>query len=72
MMLMLGGLGSIPGCIIGGTVITILPEYLRFLKDYYWLVFSVIVLVTSVVLPNGLISIVNPIRRWMAKSKGAK
>jgi len=57
MMLMLGGIGSVPGNIIGAFVITMLPEYLRFLQNYYWLTFSVIILIFSVLLPNGLISL---------------
>ena len=57
MMLMLGGIGSVPGSIIGGSIITILPEILRFLKEYYWLVFSVIILIIILVLPYGLVSI---------------
>lgn len=57
MMLMLGGIGSVPGSILGGIVITLLPEYMRFLKDYYWLIFSVLILVLVVILPNGLVSL---------------
>lgn len=57
MMLMLGGIGSIPGNIIGAGVVTLLPEILRFLKDFYWLIFSVILFVICIILPNGLVSI---------------
>ncbi|RKL62641.1 branched-chain amino acid ABC transporter permease [Thermoanaerobacteraceae bacterium SP2] len=57
MMLMVGGIGSVPGSIIGAIVVTLLPEYLRFLQNYYWLTFSVILLIFSVLLPNGLISL---------------
>lgn len=57
MMMMLGGIGSVPGNILGAIVITTLPEYLRFLKDYYWLIFSVIILVIVIILPHGLISV---------------
>ncbi len=68
MMLMLGGIGDVMGNIIGGSVITLLPEYLRFLDDYYWLVFSTIVFICVIVLPHGLVSLVkNPIWR---KKKG--
>ena len=38
-MLMLGGIGSTSGMIIGAILVTILPELLRFMGDYYQLVF---------------------------------
>lgn len=57
MMLILGGIGTVPGCIIGSIVITLLPEYLRFLQDYYWLIFSAIVFVFILKWPNGVVSI---------------
>ena len=64
MMLVMGGIGTVTGSILGGIVITTLPEYLRFLKDYYWLIFSIIVLICIVLLPNGLVSVFkNPFKK---------
>jgi branched-chain amino acid transport system permease protein len=57
MMLMVGGLGSVPGSVLGAAVITLVPEYMRFLKEYYWLVFSVFTLIFVIFVPNGLISV---------------
>jgi len=57
MMLILGGIGTVPGCIIGSVVITLLPEYLRFLQDYYWLIFSAIVFIFILKWPSGIVSI---------------
>lgn len=59
MMLMIGGIGSTAGNVIGAIIVNILPEMLRFLDSYYWLVFSTVVLVCSVVIPNGLVSVVH-------------
>ena len=56
MMLMLGGIGSVPGIILGAFIVTILPEALRFMSDYYMLVFSLILLLFAVFRPYGLIS----------------
>ena len=61
MMLMLGGIGSIPGNIIGAIIVTILPEMLRFMQNYYWLIFSVILLVIVIVLPKGIVSLFHEI-----------
>lgn len=53
-MLMLGGIGSTAGMIIGAILVTILPELLRFMGDYYQLVFYGIALLLLLVYPLGL------------------
>lgn len=53
-MLMIGGLGSVPGNIVGASLVTILPEILRDFGDYYWIVFSTICLIMAIELPDGL------------------
>lgn len=58
MMLMIGGIGSTSGNILGALIVNLLPELLRFLGNYYWLIFSIIVLLCSIFIPKGLISIV--------------
>lgn len=67
MMLMIGGIGSVPGVIIGAFVITQLPEYLRFLQDVYLLVFAVIGMLFAIFLPNGIVSIFQPIGKFFAR-----
>lgn len=57
MMLMLGGIGSVPGVIIGSFTVTVLPEVFRFMDNYYLLVFAAITLVFALILPNGLVSL---------------
>lgn len=56
-MMVFGGIGTVSGCILGASTITILPEILRFLETYYWLVFSVITLIFVIFLPNGVVSL---------------
>lgn len=56
-MLIIGGSGSVAGSLIGGMVMTILPEVARFLENYYWLVASIITLLFIIFLPNGVISL---------------
>lgn len=63
MMLMLGGIGSVPGIILGAVIVTVLPEMLRFMEDYYMLVFSAILLIFAIFRPYGLISIVYGIKK---------
>lgn len=70
LMMMFGGIGSVPGCIIGATTITVLPELLRFLKSYYWLVFGIITLLFAIFLPYGVVSLFEhngPVARGVKK-----
>jgi branched-chain amino acid transport system permease protein len=72
MMLMLGGIGTVRGSILGGIVITLLPEYLRFLQDYYWLIFGVIILVMVVRFPHGLDYLVQKVFSKIARASRQK
>lgn len=56
-MLVIGGIGSVPGNVLGAIVVTLVPEFLRFMEGYYWLVFSIITLLFVIFLPNGIVSI---------------
>jgi branched-chain amino acid transport system permease protein len=68
-MLIVGGMGSIAGCIIGAVGLTILPELLRFLGQWYLVLYGLGVIVMIVLLPGGLASIAAslPVRRSVAK-----
>ena len=52
-MLMVGGLESVVGCFVGAVVVTGLPEVLRFLGDYYQIVFLTVILIGAIFFPNG-------------------
>lgn len=78
LMMMFGGIGSVPGCIIGAATITILPELLRFLEGYYWLVFGIITLLFAIFLPYGVVSlfdrhglITRAVKKFFAKKEAA-
>ena len=53
-MVVLGGLGSVPGSIVGAMVVTVGPEWLRFLKDYRIIVYTLIILAVLIGAPRGL------------------
>ena len=55
-MLMVGGLGSVVGTIFGSAIVTILPEMLRFLGNYYQIVFCSIILLGAIFFPDGWVS----------------
>ncbi len=69
-MLIMGGETSVAGAIIGTVIITFLPEWLRFLGDYYQAVFGVLVLLILIVMPNGIIGKWAELRAFLAKGKG--
>jgi branched-chain amino acid transport system permease protein len=53
-MLIVGGLGSIAGTILGTALLTVLPEALRFLKDYEELMYGVLLLTALNLMPKGI------------------
>lgn len=54
-LIIIGGLGSIPGVIIGSIVLIGLPEILRPVADYRLLAYSALLIVMMLVRPAGLI-----------------
>lgn len=53
--LLLGGTGSIVGAIVGTIMITLLPEWLRVLQDYYMVVYGAGIVLLMIFLPTGLL-----------------
>ena len=66
-MLVIGGLGTVPGGVIGAILVTITPEILRVLKEYYWFIYSIITLIFVVFLPNGMVSVFASIKHRVLK-----
>ena len=54
-IVVLGGMGSIPGVIIGAVVLVLLPEYLRAFSDYRMLLFGAAMVLMMVFRPGGLV-----------------
>ena len=55
-LVVLGGMGSIVGVIIGAMVLILLPEYLRGVGEYRMLMFGAILVIMMVFRPQGLIA----------------
>lgn len=53
-MVVIGGLGTIGGSIVGATFYVIMPELLRGIKDAPGLVFGILLIVVMVFMPQGL------------------
>ena len=70
-MVVLGGLGSIPGTIIGVIILTILPEMLRIVDEYRLLFYGALLVILMIFRPNGLLGDVRvyDIRKWWGKRR---
>jgi branched-chain amino acid transport system permease protein len=55
-IVVLGGMGSITGVIIGALVLILLPEYLRAFSEYRMLLFGAMLVLMMVFRPGGIIS----------------
>ncbi len=53
-MAILGGIGSLPGPLIGAAILTLLPELLRSLKDFRLVVNGLILVLIVLFLPKGI------------------
>lgn len=72
-MVVLGGMGSIPGTIIGVVILTILPEMLRIVDEYRLLFYGALLVILMIFRPNGLLGNVRvyDIRKWWGE-RGSK
>ncbi len=52
-MVVMGGMGSIPGSVIAALLITVLPEILRGLQDYRMLIYAVVLIVMMLLNNNA-------------------
>ena len=56
LVVILGGLGTVAGALIGAIVLVILPELLHDFADYQLLVFGILLLLTLWLTPEGIVS----------------
>lgn len=53
-MMVVGGIGSIPGSILGGFALTMLPEFLRFFGNIRLVIYGIAIVVIIIFAPKGL------------------
>lgn len=68
-MLILGGRGSITGCLLGAFIITFAPEALRFLGTYWQFAYAIIIILAIIFNPDGLVSLGNRIFNRLKQCK---
>ncbi|WP_210483999.1 branched-chain amino acid ABC transporter permease [Microvirga antarctica] len=53
-MVLIGGRGTVVGPVVGAALLIVLPEALRFVKDYYLIVFGIAIWLCVIGMPDGL------------------
>lgn len=66
-MVVIGGIGTIRGPILGGILLSFAPELLRFANDYRNLVYGGLLVVMVRFLPGGLLGDSSPVMGWIRK-----
>jgi branched-chain amino acid transport system permease protein len=56
-MVIIGGEGTLLGPVVGAFLVTILPEVLRFAEGYRMLLFGIILLITIMFAPQGIVGL---------------
>lgn len=65
-MLIVGGTGSIAGAVVGALTLTFLPEMLRFLGQWYMVLYGAGVIAIIIFMPEGIVGL---LRRWHARRR---
>ena len=71
-VVVLGGMGSILGVIVGALILILLPEYLRTFSEFRMLIFGVILVMMMVFRPGGIISDVRRTYKFEGLGRKAK
>ena len=61
-MIVVGGLGSLPGAIIGALLLILLPEGLRGMGDFRNIMVGVVMFLSILFLPKGLLGEVSALK----------
>ena len=71
-IVVLGGMGSILGVILGAFLLILTPEYLRAFSNYLMLLFGTAMVLMMVFRPQGIVTNIRRIYRFAARGGGGK
>jgi branched-chain amino acid transport system permease protein len=71
-IVVLGGMGSIAGVILGALLLILTPEYLRAFSDYRMLLFGTVMVLMMVFRPQGIVAGLRRTYRFRARGKDGK
>jgi branched-chain amino acid transport system permease protein len=70
--MLVGGVGSFAGPIIGAAVMVLIPELFRGLKAFTPYVFAGVLLLVIFVMPNGFVGLSEQVKSWLKRRREAK
>jgi len=68
-MIILGGLGSIVGSVLGAILLTVLPEALRGFAEYRMVIYSLLLIILMITRPQGLLGKTAAFKGWRARRR---
>ncbi len=68
-MIILGGLGSIVGSVLGAVLLTVLPEALRGFAEYRMVIYSLLLITLMITRPQGLLGSTAAFKGWRFRRK---
>jgi branched-chain amino acid transport system permease protein len=71
-MVVIGGMASIWGAILGAAILTFLPEYLRGLEDYSVLIYGLLLMGIMIFVPRGLFLGIADLVKSLLRTSGAR
>jgi len=71
-MIILGGLGSIVGSVLGAILLTVLPEALRGFAQYRMVIYSLLLIILMITRPQGLLGKSDVFKKWRARLRGKR
>lgn len=69
MYVLLGGITTLAGPVIGAFAIPILLEYMQFLQDYQMIIFGLLLIIVIIYFPSGFMGLFTKVRDKIKKSK---
>ncbi len=67
LMVVLGGMGSLPGATLGAGIITVLPEALRFVGQWRLVIYAVMLVLLMIFRPGGIMGVAGTAGRIMSR-----
>jgi branched-chain amino acid transport system permease protein len=71
-MIILGGLGSIVGSVLGAILLTILPEALRGFAQYRMVIYSLLLIILMITRPQGLLGTTDLFKKWRRRLRAKR
>jgi branched-chain amino acid transport system permease protein len=69
-MIVIGGMGTVYGAVLGAVLLTLIPEVFRSLQDYRLMIYGALIVLMMVFQPSGLLGERSAVVRWLRTRRG--